>query len=93
MASSTLSNVDIGDPVYRLNVASFCNVNPASLYSFDVPVFQSDFRLMPWLIGNLKDPSNLVVSESTIGNYPYDQYVPLLSAGFRPSLTVLDITL
>ncbi|KAJ6470352.1 hypothetical protein C8R45DRAFT_937264 [Mycena sanguinolenta] len=68
-SSSTLSNIDPGEPVYSMNIASFCNTSPKSLYWADLPVFQSDLRLMPWSI-NLQNPENSGLS--TLGNYPFD---------------------
>ncbi|KAJ7682222.1 hypothetical protein DFH06DRAFT_1160522 [Mycena polygramma] len=83
-SDSTLSSVDPGAPVFRIDVDSFCNFNDDKPYVQDLPVFQSDFRLMPWIIDLKVLPTNSKrVVTSTAGNYPFDNYHALVNMSAR----------
>ncbi|KAJ7646988.1 hypothetical protein FB45DRAFT_185693 [Roridomyces roridus] len=81
------SNTNPGDPVFLLDVVAFCNFEATPpLYYEDLPLFQSDMRLMPWII-NLQVPpgstDNTVIS--TAINYPFDEYHALVNISARDS--------
>ncbi|KAJ7646986.1 hypothetical protein FB45DRAFT_1051561 [Roridomyces roridus] len=71
------SNLNPGDPAFLLDVVSFCDFRKAApLYWNDLPVFQSDLRLMPWIINMQAPPdSDNDVFTSTAINYPFDECV------------------
>ncbi|KAF7349141.1 hypothetical protein MVEN_01436400 [Mycena venus] len=83
------SNTAPGDPIYRLDVTSFCNFgNP--LYVNDLPVFQSDLRLVPWPLkisrqNGSVDGETLVTS--TVHKYPRDVYHALVNMTAKDSVT------
>ncbi|KAJ7682220.1 hypothetical protein DFH06DRAFT_1160513 [Mycena polygramma] len=83
-SDSTLSSVDPGAPVYRLDVDAFCNLGDNKLYFQDLPVFQSNFKAMPWIIDVNRFPGNPKSAvTSTAGNYPFDNYHALVNISAR----------
>ncbi|KAF7358209.1 hypothetical protein MVEN_00869400 [Mycena venus] len=87
-APANSSNADPGDPVYRLDVASFCN-SEGSLYWYDLPVFQGDLRLVPWIPRISGFGENRVVTSqlSSVINYPLDAYHALVNLTAKHSAT------
>ncbi|KAJ7646987.1 hypothetical protein FB45DRAFT_1051562 [Roridomyces roridus] len=85
------SNTNPGDPVFLLDVVSFCDFRKAApLYWSDLPVFQSDLRLMPWII-NMQasaDSGNDVFTSSAI-EYPFDKYHALVNITARANTSTL----
>ncbi|KAJ7852992.1 hypothetical protein B0H13DRAFT_2359223 [Mycena leptocephala] len=79
-AMSPLNNTDLGDPVYRLDVVTFCGFSPTLKYWPDLPLFQADLRLLPYVIDPNVDPTSAKASIiATLGNYPFDNYHALLN--------------
>ncbi|KAJ6599830.1 hypothetical protein DFH09DRAFT_1128895 [Mycena vulgaris] len=91
-SAPSLSSTDPGDPVYRLAVTPFCYFNASLQYLPDLPLFQTNLRLLPWVLNPNVYPTSLKATlDSTLGNYPFDNYHALINMTARDGPTTLSI--